>query len=215
MAPASSFILRSTFLQTRRLSMIELLSLCSLMLSPAGCDPASRAFAQPSAADVTRVAPSAYPDTSDVVDNGETFETVISATGHVVTDDKANLQRSVQRAELPRVFLDFQFPAVTGRTITVSAGGNLQSALNKAQRGDEIVLAAGATFTGNFVLPTKPGTEADGWIVVRSEQLDAVAAAGDPGLGGAGGAHAEAGDSELRAGPQDQWRDEWLVVGGP
>jgi hypothetical protein len=39
---------------------------------------------------------------------------------------------------------------------TVNAGGDLQAALNAAQPGDEIVLAAGARFTGTFRLPVKP-----------------------------------------------------------
>ena len=38
----------------------------------------------------------------------------------------------------------------------VAAGGDLQAALDAAQPGDEIVLEAGATFTGNFKLPKKP-----------------------------------------------------------
>jgi hypothetical protein len=68
-------------------------------------------------------------------------------------------------AELPRVYLDSRFPAITGRTINVAAGASLQAALNDAQPGDQIVLQAGASFTGNFVLPKKSGT---GWIVVRT-----------------------------------------------
>jgi hypothetical protein len=55
-------------------------------------------------------------------------------------------------------------------TITVNAGGNLQTALNSAQPGDTIVLQAGATFTGNFTLPVKPGTA---YITVRSSAADA------------------------------------------
>jgi hypothetical protein len=39
---------------------------------------------------------------------------------------------------------------------TVNAGGDLQAALNAAQPGDEVVLAAGARFTGMFQLPVKP-----------------------------------------------------------
>ena len=41
-------------------------------------------------------------------------------------------------------------------TIRVNAGGDLQAALNAAQPGDEIVLQAGAKFTGAFILPRKP-----------------------------------------------------------
>lgn len=40
---------------------------------------------------------------------------------------------------------------------TVRAGDDLQAALDAAQPGDEIRLEAGATFTGNFVLPAKSG----------------------------------------------------------
>src|SRR5262249_62281263 len=58
----------------------------------------------------------------------------------------------------------------TGRTIHVPAGGDLQSALNKARLGDLITLAAGATYTGPFLLPKKEGT---GWLVVRTDTPDA------------------------------------------
>lgn len=70
--------------------------------------------------------------------------------------------------ELPRVFIDTTFPAMTGSTINVSSGGNLQSALNTAQPGDSIVLQAGAVFTGNFTLPAKTG---GGWIVIRTSNM--------------------------------------------
>jgi hypothetical protein len=53
----------------------------------------------------------------------------------------------------------------SGATINVAAGDDLQSALDRAQPGDEIVLAAGATFTGNFRLPNKPGAQ---YITLRS-----------------------------------------------
>src|SRR6476646_10538926 len=39
----------------------------------------------------------------------------------------------------------------------VAAGGNLQAALDSAQPGDVILLQAGATFTGNYILPVKSG----------------------------------------------------------
>ncbi len=81
-------------------------------------------------------------------------------------------------ALLPKTFLNYSFPAMTGKTITVAAGGDLQGALNSAVRGDEIVLAAGATFTGNYTLPAKSGTAANGWIVIRSSQHSSMPAMG-------------------------------------
>ena len=55
-------------------------------------------------------------------------------------------------------------------TLTVNAGGDLQAALNAAQPGDTITLAAGATFNGPFELPAKSGTAV---ITIRSATADA------------------------------------------
>jgi hypothetical protein len=88
------------------------------------------------------------------------------------------VQRGADPPELPRTFLEFPFTAPTGRAIVVGPGGNLQSALNSARRGDEIVLAAGATYTGNFTLPPKTGTVSDGWITIRSDKLGMLPAIG-------------------------------------
>ncbi|CAN5769214.1 hypothetical protein BH24ACI5_BH24ACI5_09080 [soil metagenome] len=52
----------------------------------------------------------------------------------------------------------------------IRAGDDLQSALNAAQPGDTLYLEAGATFTGNFVLPVKSG---DTFITVRTATPDA------------------------------------------
>jgi hypothetical protein len=49
-------------------------------------------------------------------------------------------------------------PPTTAATIDVPAGGDLQDALNRAVPGQEVRLAAGAVYTGNFVLPAKTGT---------------------------------------------------------
>lgn len=65
-------------------------------------------------------------------------------------------------AELPRVILNFPYPTPT-RTINVPAGADLQAALNAAQRGDELVLAAGASWTGNFTVASC----GSGWITIR------------------------------------------------
>jgi hypothetical protein len=54
-------------------------------------------------------------------------------------------------------------------TITVAAGGNLQAAIDAAKPGDTILLAAGATFTGNFTLPAKGGSA---YITIRSSASD-------------------------------------------
>jgi hypothetical protein len=44
-------------------------------------------------------------------------------------------------------------------TTRVRAGDDLQAALNAAQPGDTLLLDSGAIFTGNFVLPVKPGSQ--------------------------------------------------------
>ena len=69
--------------------------------------------------------------------------------------------------ELPRVLLNTAYSAPTGSVINVPAGGNLQAALNSATPGSQIVLADGATYSGNFELPAKSGCVTGGWIVVR------------------------------------------------
>ena len=68
--------------------------------------------------------------------------------------------------ELPRVFVDTTYsPPTRGKLIAVKAGGDLQAVLDASRPGDVIELQAGATFTGNFILPRKPGTD---WIYIRS-----------------------------------------------
>jgi hypothetical protein len=80
-------------------------------------------------------------------------------------------------ATAPTQSVDTRFPRgrsrgdATGNSLLVSANGDLQAALNAAQPGDEVVLADGATFTGNFVLPAKAG---NAWIIVRGESAPAA-----------------------------------------
>jgi hypothetical protein len=61
----------------------------------------------------------------------------------------------------------------TGRTIAVPAGGDVQAAVDGAQPGDTIVLAAGATYRGPITLPAKAG---DGWVLIRSSAADELPA---------------------------------------
>ena len=59
------------------------------------------------------------------------------------------------------------------RVVRVAAGADLQAALNAARPGDEIRLAAGATWTGNFVIPATAACTVSQWITLRSEVSDA------------------------------------------
>lgn len=76
-------------------------------------------------------------------------------------------------AELPRVYLQTTVADTPspGTTVTVNAGGDLQSALNAANCGDIVELAAGATFNGNFTLPAKSCDDSN-WITVRTSTPD-------------------------------------------
>ncbi|MGQ0643800.1 MAG: right-handed parallel beta-helix repeat-containing protein [Gemmatimonadaceae bacterium] len=89
--------------------------------------------------------------------------------------------RSAGRPELPRVQLDTRYvkPTSGSRTIRVRSGDDLQQALTNARRGDEIAIDAGATILGSFTLPEKPGTAADGWIIIRTSDLSALPAEGE------------------------------------
>jgi hypothetical protein len=73
-------------------------------------------------------------------------------------------------ADLPRSTVDVRSAPVTGKQIRVGARGSLQSALNRAQPGDVVLLAPGATYQGNFTLPTRRC--GGGWITVRTDTPD-------------------------------------------
>jgi hypothetical protein len=115
-------------------------------------DTATVAIAAPASAPAPVTQPEAPAPTAPTTDT-----TLVSAPLQPVTSGSA--------PELPRVSLDTRYVPPTGNTIVVPAGGSLQAALNAAQRGDVIQLAAGATFSGNFTLPAKPGT---GWVTITS-----------------------------------------------
>jgi hypothetical protein len=94
--------------------------------------------------------------------------------------EPARLEQTWTEPEPPAATVDARYP--TGRTRGVSTvkiwrvppGGDLQNALDSAQPGDEIVLAQGATFTGNYLLPPK-AVGNGGWIIVRAESLTVAA----------------------------------------
>jgi hypothetical protein len=80
-----------------------------------------------------------------------------------------NYAQSSSVAERPRVFLDTTYTPSTRQPWIVAAGGDLQSVLHQAQPGDVISLQAGATFTGNYILPVKSGSE---YITIRTSTPD-------------------------------------------
>jgi hypothetical protein len=65
-------------------------------------------------------------------------------------------------------------PVLRAAVIPAPTAAAFQSALNQAQAGDVIVLTAGATYTGNFVLPNR-GTLA-GYITITSSAAAALPA---------------------------------------
>lgn len=64
--------------------------------------------------------------------------------------------------EMPRAYLDTKYPALTGKTISVTAGDNLQKKINEALPGDTVTLPVGATFTGNYTL------SGNGPVIIRT-----------------------------------------------
>jgi hypothetical protein len=69
-------------------------------------------------------------------------------------------------------------PTRSAKVITLRAGDDLQKAINAAQYGDEIVLAAGASYVGPFTLPNKAGGLANQFITIRSSALAQLPADG-------------------------------------
>ena len=62
-----------------------------------------------------------------------------------------------------------------GRIIPVKAGADLQAALNSARPNDTLVLDAGASWVGNFVLPPRADP---GWITIRGSAESGLPPAG-------------------------------------
>lgn len=100
-------------------------------------------------------------------------------------------------------------------TITVSAGGDLQAAINAAQPGDTILLQAGAVFTGNYTLPVKGGTS---YITIRSSAPDSALPPAGTRITPAYSASlakvrsTQAGPAFATAGPATYWRLMFLEI---
>ncbi len=59
----------------------------------------------------------------------------------------------------------------SGAVITVPPGGDFQQALNLAESGDTITLAAGAVYEGNFTFPEKTGTS---YVTITTSQAGSL-----------------------------------------
>jgi Bacterial Ig-like domain (group 2) len=101
----------------------------------------------------------------------------IVATAQAI-DDSAAIVVSAALPEVPRQLPDTHVVASSGKTIIVTADTSLQDAIDAALPGDVIVLDAGATFTGNFVLPVKAGADATHWVTIQSSALSQLPGAG-------------------------------------
>ena len=78
---------------------------------------------------------------------------------------QSNLAFNGKGADIGTILTAIHAPSsLDGSLHIVLAGDSLQAAIDAALPGDTIVLEAGATFTGNFVLPNKLGTD---WITIR------------------------------------------------
>jgi hypothetical protein len=96
--------------------------------------------------------------------------TTSSPTTPVVSASGASYG-SATPAELPRLSVNTAYPAPK-RQIRVPAGASLQAAIDNAQPGDELLLAPGASYVGNFLLRNKGALSS--WITIRTDVSDAT-----------------------------------------
>src|SRR6266513_2688230 len=93
-----------------------------------------------------------------------------------LTAEAQGVVQALPQVALPQVYLDTTFTPPSGNTIAVPAGGDFQAALDNANPGDTIQLAAGASYIGPFTLPNKAGA---GWIYIESSALSSLPAPGN------------------------------------
>ena len=92
--------------------------------------------------------------------------TTTTSTPPVSSGASGGSYGSATAAELPRATVNTSYPSVN-RQIRVAAGANLQAAIDAAQAGDELLLAPGAVYSGNFYLRNKGALS--GWITIRTD----------------------------------------------
>jgi Calx-beta domain-containing protein len=89
--------------------------------------------------------------------------------------------RRIPNAFAVLLILFISASAAFGATLVVPAGGDLQAAINAAAAGDTIVLEAGATYVGPFILPKKSG---DSYITIQSSRTSEISGRVSPSQSG-------------------------------
>lgn len=64
--------------------------------------------------------------------------------------------------------IDALFVTTASTSVVVPAGADLQAAINSVTAGQTLLLAPGATFTGNYTLPPKAGASASVLVTIRT-----------------------------------------------
>jgi hypothetical protein len=96
-----------------------------------------------------------------------------SVRGAVTQSSVPNGKNFDGPAELPREYVksSLKDTPANGKTWTVSSGENLEKVLSSVSCGDVIQLQAGATFSGNVVVPNKNCDDSH-WIIIRTGAPD-------------------------------------------
>lgn len=140
----------------------------------AGSLPQGLSFASSGVITGTPVRVGNFPFTVTVADSGS-HSASMQLSSQVTAAKSLSYTGYDGPAQLPLVYLQTTMadtPA-PGSTITVNAGGNLQSALNNATCGDTILLQSGAVFYGLFTVPAK-ACDDQHWIIVRTSAPDSA-----------------------------------------
>ena len=105
------------------------------------------------------------------------LQLVVLAAASALAVPQVDDPAPAKTAELPRASVVTTYPT-GGRAVRGGANADLQAALDAARPGDVLLLPAGATYVGNFVLrntgAAPSGAPAGGWIVVRTDVSDAA-----------------------------------------
>ena len=114
---------------------------------------------------------------------GKATITATAAAGSdsaVVTAEPSSEPPGPIDAAMPQVYLNTAVANTpsAGKQWHVPAGGNLQAVLDSAALGDQVLLAAGATYVGNFVVRPKTGGLAGGWLTLATEGCSTLPAEG-------------------------------------